>query len=94
MYALQRATDGTLWFNHSVQVGSQAGVRWYQINPTTATVLQQNTYAPGDGLSRWMGSVAVDKNGNMAVGFNTSSSSTNRTDGLVFILPPLAAETR
>lgn len=77
MYALQKATDGTLWFNHSVQVGSQAGVRWYQINPATGAVIQQSTFAPADGLSRWMGSVAVDKNGNMAVGFNTSSSSTH-----------------
>jgi len=74
MYALQKATDGTLWFNHSVQVGSQAGVRWYQVDPATAKVLQQSTYAPQDGLSRWMGSLAVDKSGDMAVGFNTSSS--------------------
>jgi len=74
MYQLQRATDGTLWFNHSVQVGSQAGVRWYQINPETAKVVQQSTYAPKDGLSRWMGSLAVDKVGNMGVGYSTSSS--------------------
>ncbi len=77
MYQLQMAPDGTLWFNHSVQVGSQAGVRWYQIGDitTTPTVLQQSTYAPSDGLSRWMGSLAVDKDGNMAVGFSTASSS-------------------
>jgi hypothetical protein len=77
MYQLQRATDGTLWFNHSVQVGSQAGVRWYQIGiaAKTGSILQQSTYAPSDGLSRWMGSLAVDKVGNMGVGFNTSSSS-------------------
>ncbi len=74
MYQLQKATDGTLWFDHSVQVGSQAGVRWYQVDPTTAKLLQQSTYAPKDGLSRWMGSLAVDKKGNMAVGYSTSSS--------------------
>ena len=78
MYQLQLATDGTLWFNHSVQVGSQAGVRWYQLGNiagASPTVLQQSTYAPGDSLYRWMGSLAVDKDGNMAVGFSTSSSS-------------------
>lgn len=77
MYQLQRATDGTLWFDHSVQVGSQAGVRWYQLGgdlQSSPTVLQQNTYAPGDGLSRWMGSVGVDHVGDMAVGFSTASS--------------------
>jgi hypothetical protein len=78
MYSLQLATDGTLWFNHSVQVGSQAGVRWYQIGgnlQSAPTVLQQNTFAPNDGLYRWMGSLAVDKVGNVGVGFSTSSSS-------------------
>jgi len=76
MYQLQLATDGTLWFDHSVQVGSQAGVRWYQIGNITGTptVLQQSTYAPNDGLSRWMGSLAVDKAGNMAVGYSTASA--------------------
>lgn len=74
MYQLQLANDGTLWFNHSVQAGSSAGVRWYQIDPsTTPKVLQQSTFAPRGGLSRWMGSLAVDKTGNMAVGYSTSS---------------------
>jgi hypothetical protein len=77
MYQLQLAGDGTLWFDHSVQVGSVSGVRWYQIGgdlQSSPTVLQQNTYAPSDGLWRWMGSVAVDKVGDMAVGYSTSSS--------------------
>jgi hypothetical protein len=74
MYQLQKANDGTLWFDHSVQVGSQAGVRWYQLDPGTAKIRQQGTYAPKDGLSRWMGSLAVDKVGNMGVGYSTSSS--------------------
>ena len=76
MFQLQLATDGTLWFNHSVQVGSQAAVRWYQIGNITGTpkVMQQSTFDPNDGLSRWMGSLAVDKVGNMAVGYSTSST--------------------
>ncbi len=76
MYQLQ-LSKGTLWFNHSVQVGSQAGVRWYQIGNISGTpkVLQQSTFAPKDGLSRWMGSVGLDKMGNMAVGYSIASSS-------------------
>jgi len=74
MYQLQKATDGTLWFDHSVQVGTQAGVRWYQLDPAKAKILQQSTFAPKDGLSRWMGSLAVDKVGNMGVGYSVSSS--------------------
>jgi hypothetical protein len=77
MYQLQ-LSDNTLWMNHSVQVGSQAGVRWYQIGDIsgTPTILQQRTFAPSDGLSRWMGSLALDKVGNMAVGYSTSASTT------------------
>ena len=36
---------------------------------------QQGTYAPADTEHRWMGSVALDHNGNMAVGYSASSSS-------------------
>lgn len=60
-----------------MQVGSRAGVRWYQIGNLSGSpkVIQQSTFAPTDGLSRWMGSLAVDKTGNMAVGYSTSSAS-------------------
>jgi hypothetical protein len=33
-------------------------------------VIQQGTYAPGNGVHRWMGSVAMDKQGNMALGYS------------------------
>jgi hypothetical protein len=74
-------TYETLVANHSVDVDSssavRAGVRWYEIrNPNgTATVHQQGTYAPADGLNRWMGSIAMDKQGNIALGYSVSSSS-------------------
>ncbi len=51
-----------------------AGARWYKIRsdrqPAGATysIYQQGTYAPGDGVHRWMGSIAQDKKGNMALG--------------------------
>ena len=49
-----------------------AGARWYEIRRTggTYSVYQQGTYAPGDGVHRWMGSIAMDKKGNMALGYS------------------------
>jgi hypothetical protein len=50
----------------------EAGVRWYEIHRQDGqySVHQQGTYAPGDGVHRWMGSIAMDKNGNMALGYS------------------------
>jgi hypothetical protein len=49
-----------------------AGMRWYEIRRTNGTysVRQQGTYAPNDGVHRWMGSVAQDKKGNIALGYS------------------------
>src|SRR5205823_8859988 len=67
--------------NHSVAVSgkrhsSVTGVRWYELrNPNgTPTVFQQGTYSP-DATSRWMGSIAMDKVGDIALGYSASSSS-------------------
>src|ERR1019366_9085354 len=38
------------------------------------TVAQQSTYAPADGNWRWMGSIAQDQAGGMALGFAISSN--------------------
>lgn len=83
--AYRTFTDGheSLVVNHSVKVsGSKrsqvVGVRWYELrNPNAvggATVFQQGTYSP-DSTSRWMGSIAMDKVGNIAVGYSVSSGS-------------------
>ncbi len=50
-----------------------AGVRWYEIrrDPTGKySLYQQGTYAPDDGVDRWMGSIAMDRNGDMALGYS------------------------
>ena len=62
--------------NHSVAVTGGGGVRWYEIqNPSGTPVLaQQGTFAP-DSSYRWMGSIAMDQSGDMAVGYSVSSSS-------------------
>ena len=59
--------------NQSVEAApGVAGVRWYELRRTDAgySVFQQGTYAPGDGVHRWMGSIAKDSAGNMALGYS------------------------
>ncbi len=83
MYRLAYRNFGThesLVVNHSVVAGSSGGVRWYEIqNPSgTPVVAQQSTFAP-DSSYRWMGSVAMDQAGDMALGYSVASSSLNPT---------------
>lgn len=49
-----------------------AGMRWYEIRRSggTYSVYQQGTYAPADGINRWMGSVAMDRQGNIGLGYS------------------------
>jgi subtilisin-like proprotein convertase family protein len=55
----------------------RAGIRYYELRRTlpggTFTVNEQATFAPADGLERWMGSAAMDGSGNLAVGYSASS---------------------
>jgi len=86
--AFRKFADGheALVVNHSVGVApstrgkksNQTGVRWYEVRDPggTPTVFQQGTFAP-DSSYRWMGSAAIDKAGNIAVGYSVSSSSMN-----------------
>ena len=65
--------------NQSVEaLPGVAGVRWYELRRTGSTysVFQQGTYAPNDGVHRWMGSIAADKNGNMALGYSVVNGTT------------------
>src|SRR5260370_22168678 len=79
MYRLAYRNFGShesLVANHSVSTGSGGGVRWYEIRSpgTTPTIFQQGTYAP-DSNFRWMASIAMDQNGDMALGFSLSCTS-------------------
>jgi hypothetical protein len=75
--AYRKFSDGheSLVVNHSVTAGSSVGVRWYELRSPggTPTVFQQGTYAP-DSSYRWMGSIAMDQAGNIAMGYSVSSS--------------------
>ncbi|MBA3631302.1 MAG: VCBS repeat-containing protein [Acidobacteria bacterium] len=64
----------------------QAAVRWFEMRRTgdTLTVFDQGTHnlTPGDGangLNNWMGGIAQDNRGNIAVGFSQSGT-TQRAD--------------
>jgi hypothetical protein len=50
------------------------GLRWYEIrNPNgTPTIFQQGTFNP-TAASRWMGSIAMDQAGDIALGYSVSS---------------------
>lgn|GEM_PF-429942 len=68
----------TMVTSHTVNVGGgQAGCRWYELRNygTGWSIYQQGTYAP-DSYYRWMPSVAMNGNGDIALGFSISYSST------------------
>ena len=66
----------SLVVNHSVAVNGSGGIRWYEIqSPNSAPrVAQQGTYAP-DSNYRWMGSIAMDRMGDIAVGYSVAGAS-------------------
>jgi len=83
MYRLAYRNFGdheALVVNHSVTVDAttgQTGVRWYELRSPNGspTIFQQGTYAP-DSTNRWMGSIAMDHVGDIAVGYSGSSATT------------------
>ena len=79
-----RNTDGIerMVVNHAVMVNQtkrpqsgNAALRWYEIRNlgTTPTIHQQSSFSPSTDF-RWMGSAAMDKQGNMALGYSVSSA--------------------
>src|SRR5207245_1835136 len=65
--------------NHTVSASSVAGIRWFELRGVTAgpqTVFQESTYQP-DSTWRWMGSAAMDNQGNLALGFSASDATIN-----------------
>jgi hypothetical protein len=81
MYRLAYRNFGSyesLVVDHAVAAGSSVGMRWYEIrNPAgTPSLYQSGTFAP-DANYRWMGSIAEDGSGDMAMGYSISSSSTH-----------------
>ena len=80
MYRLQYRNFGgyqTMVLNHTVDVNStdRAGIRWYELRNSGSGwgIQQQGTFSP-DTTGRWMGSIAMDVNGNIGLGYSASSS--------------------
>jgi hypothetical protein len=63
--------------NHTIDVSGtgQAGVRWYEFRNDGSgwTLYQEGTFAP-DTHHRWMGSIAMNKKGEIGLGYSISSS--------------------
>jgi uncharacterized repeat protein (TIGR01451 family) len=83
MYRLAYRNFGdheSLVFTQTVEADDfddHAGIRWYEVRRSGGgwSIYQQATFAP-DSDHRWMGSIAMDRFGNMAMGYNVSSSAT------------------
>jgi hypothetical protein len=88
MYRLQYRNFGTyetLLTNHTVNVGDadttppldHAGIHWFELrkNDDTWSIYQEGIYAP-DSDHRWMGSIAMDRIGNIALGYSVASEQT------------------
>jgi hypothetical protein len=68
--------DESVVVNYTVSSGGVAGIRWVELKNVTngpITVRQESTYQP-DTTWRWMGSVAMDQSGNLALGFSASDA--------------------
>jgi hypothetical protein len=66
-------------FNTTVDAGSdRAGIRWAEVTSADGdsgwALGQDGTYAPADGLERWMGSIAQDGDGNIALGYSVAGT--------------------
>ncbi|MGB2951921.1 MAG: hypothetical protein WBB74_00855 [Gaiellaceae bacterium] len=72
-------TYESMTLNHTVVADGRNGIRWYEVRIPkggTPSIYQQGTYAPSDSttspLWRWMGSVAMDHSGDLALGYSAS----------------------
>ena len=80
MYRLARFDDGVtqhFLVNHSVNDTTAVAARWYEFRAaegSTSLSLYQSGQTPDDGHYRWMGSVAMDQKGDIAIGYSRSSA--------------------
>jgi hypothetical protein len=95
MYRLAHFTaQGTQHFlvTHSVNEASNftgpVAARWYEFRAqgegTTSLSLYQSGQTPNDGEYRWMGSVAMDKAGDIALGYSRSSAAAGDFPSIYF----------
>ena len=81
MYRLAYRSFGdheTMVANHTVKANGLAGIKWYEFRKEDDNdwyIYQQGVYAPNDGVNRWMGSIAINAEGTIAIGYSVSNSS-------------------
>jgi len=79
MYRLAYRNFGTyetMVANHTVKVNGLAAIKWYEFRKEGENdwyIYQQGVYAPNDGINRWMGSIAMNAYGTIALGFSVSN---------------------
>ncbi len=56
-----------------------SGIRWMELRRTGGnwSVYQEGTYAPNDGLHRFMGGIAIDASGNIGLAYSVSGTGEN-----------------
>jgi hypothetical protein len=91
---VQESLVGNVTVNGAPSRPGHGAIRWYEFrnagsSTTTPTVFQASTYDP-DSAYRWMGSIAMDKDHNIALGYSKSSLSVKPS---IFITGRLAADT-
>ena len=62
---------------YNVSSGGVSGIRWFELRNVSSgpeVVYQESTYQP-DTTWRWLGSAAMDNDGNIAIGYSVSSAS-------------------
>jgi hypothetical protein len=71
-------THETLVTNQSVEaMPMQAGIRWWELrNAADPVLFQEGTWVLPDTVHRWMGSAAMDRDGNMVLGYSVTNATT------------------
>jgi len=75
-------SEEAMVFNFITDVGDgnggiRAGIRWVELRRNEVDdwrLYQEGTYAPDDDLHRFMGSIALDEDGNIGLAYSTSSA--------------------
>jgi len=80
-----------VWTVNAVAEGKHAALRWFELRRSNGSdwmIAYQGTFAP-DSSHRWMGSVALDGSGNMAMGYNVVEADAGIYPSLRYTVRPV-----
>ena len=89
-FGTHQSLVGSFATNVDAGMGDRAGIRWFELRRNAGTtsggwsLFQQGTVSSADALSRWMGSLAMDGQGNMALGYSTSGPNAGQFPSLAY----------